>query len=256
MDSMVKSITLALSLIAVAALPGTADHRLPPDVSVENLPYNARFTFVRLRFTPAYWGPGPYMWGLDLKWNHDYPRAGVHLEKMLENLTNLGTNQGVENVFALDDPELFKYPWAYMCEVGFWTLTDSEAQGLRDYLLKGGFLVVDDLVLNHLENFKIQMHRVLPDARLIEIGSNDPFMDDFFHIDPSKYVHPYYPSLRPVYYGIYEDNDPGKRMMVLVNYNNDIGEYWEWSDTDYAPIELSNEAYKLGINEVIYGYTH
>jgi hypothetical protein len=253
---MVKSLALAFSVVAVAALPGAADHGLPPEVSYRNLPYNGRFTFVRLRFTPSYWRPGDFMWGLDLKWNHDYPRAGTHLSKMLQNLTLLDANQGGENILALDDPELSKYPWAYMCEVGYWTLTDGETEGLRDYLLKGGFLVIDDFVMDHWDNFDVQIHRVLPHAKLIEIDPSDPIFDVFFQIDTSKYQHPYYPELRPVYYGIYEDNDPKKRMMVLVNYNNDIGEYWEWSDTDYAPIALSNEAYKLGVNDVIYGLTH
>jgi len=249
-----RSLIFALALTAVAALPGSADHE-PPDVPYENVPYNGRFTFIRLKFTPSYWGPGDYMWGLDLKWNHDYPRAGAHLSTILENLTTMDPNP-TENILAMDDPELFKYPWAYLCEVGFWTLTESETRGLREYLLKGGFLVVDDFVLHHWDNFEVQMHRVLPGARFIEIDPSDPIFDTFFKIDTSKYIHPYYPELRPVYYGIYEDNDPNKRIMVLVNYNNDIGEYWEWSDSGLVPIALSNEAYKLGINDVIYGLTH
>ena len=159
-----KRLTLALSLVAITAFPEAADHRLPPEISYRNRPYDGGFTFVRLRFNPSYWGPGDFMWGLDLKWNHDYPRAGVHLEKMLQNLTTVDANQGVENVLTLDDPALFDYPWAYLCEVGFWTLADSEIKGLRDYLLKGGFLVIDDFVMGQWENFDVQIHRVLPNA--------------------------------------------------------------------------------------------
>ncbi len=61
---------------------------------------------------------------------------------------------------------------------------------------------------------------------------------------------------RSTYQGIFEDNDPKKRLMAIANYNGDIGEFWEWSDTGYAPIDLSNEAYKVGVNYMIYGLTH
>ncbi len=249
-----KSFLLTFAVGALAALDSTADHR-PPEVPYQNVPYNGRFTFARLRFTPSWWGPGDFMWGLDLKWNHDYARAETHLMKILRELTTMEPNTET-NILAMDDPELFRYPWAYLCEVGFWTLTDAEARGLRNYLLKGGFLVVDDFVSDHWINFETQMQKVMPEARLIPVDPRDPIFDCFFHIDASKYVHPYYPQVRPIYYGIYEHNDPTQRLMAIVNYNNDVGEYWEWSDQGWVPIELSNEAYKLGVNYVIYGQTH
>ena len=58
------------------------------------------------------------------------------------------------------------------------------------------------------------------------------------------------------FYGVYEDNDPNARLMLVANYNNDIGEYWEYSDTGWLPIDLSNEAYKFGVNYVLYAMTH
>ena len=74
-------------------------------------------------------------------------------------------------------------------------------------------------------------------------------------IDPLKVIPPYGPR-NPQWYGIFEDNDPTKRLMVVFNFNNDIAEYWEYSDQGYYPIELSNEAYKLGVNYIVYGHTH
>ena len=79
--------------------------------------------------------------------------------------------------------------------------------------------------------------------------------DSFFRIDPLKVIPPYGPQ-NPQWYGIFEDNDPTKRLMVVFNFNNDIAEYWEYSDQGYYPIELSNEAYKLGVNYIVYGHTH
>ena len=247
---------LAVALV-LAAVPLSASFVDAPDVPYTNVSYNGRFTFVRLRFTPSYWGPGPYRWGLDLKWNHDYPRGETHFTKIVDELTYVGPNRHGGNILAMDDPELFKYPWAYLCEVGFWTLTEPETVGLRAYLQKGGFLVVDDFMESlQWDNFETQMRKVLPDARLVELDVSHPIFDSFFHIETLEFEHPNFPEIKPVYYGIFEDNDPGKRLMVIANYNHDIGEYWEWSDEDWIPIELSNEAYKLGVNYVIYGMTH
>ena len=247
---------VVLAVLAGAALPVLASRSDVPDVPYENFPYNGRFTFVRLSFEPMYWGRGPYAWGLDLKWNHDYPRGERHFTKILEELTYMKPNRGGGNIISLDDPDLFKYPWAYMCEPGFLTLTDEEAESIRTYLLKGGFLVLDDFILHHWTNFEKQMYRILPEGRLVKLDVSDPVFDSFFHIDSLDFPHPGDSRLMGEFYGIYEDNDPHKRLMVLANYNMDIGDYWEWSDTGWIPIELSNEAYKLGVNYVIYGLTH
>ncbi len=249
--------TWAPALLAVAAVVSSADGFDPPSVEYTNIPYNGRFTFARVRFRPSDWGPGRYMWGLDLKWNHDYPRAEAHFMKMLLALTTLDPNQDGGNIVALDDPELFKYPVAYMCEPGFWTLDDKEAAGLRAFLLKGGFLIVDDFVGPHWPNFADQMKRVLPHHRLVDLDASHPVFDSFFSVgDPRAFPHPYFRWAVPNYLGVFEDDDPARRLMVIVNYNQDVSEYWEWSDTNFAPIDLNNEAYKLGVDYVIYGMTH
>jgi hypothetical protein len=80
--------------------------------------------------------------------------------------------------------------------------------------------------------------------------------DSFFRVDVRTFHHPYFRGFPATVLGVFEDNDPRKRLMVVVNYNQDLSEYWEWSDTDWVPIELSNEAYKFGVDYVIYGMTH
>lgn len=237
----------------VSLLAGRAD---VPDVPYENFDYNGRFTFARLRFEPWLWGRGRYAWGLDLKWNHDYPRGESHFMKILSELTYIEPNMGGGNIIALDDPELFKYPWAYLCEPGYLMLSDEEAANLRTYLFKGGFLVIDDFILHDWANFEAMMYKVLPEFKIVRLDVSHPIFDSFFHIDSLEFPHPGDPHLIGEFYGIFEDNDPSKRLMVLVNYNMDVGDYWEWSDTGWIPIELSNEAYKLGVNYVIYGMTH
>jgi uncharacterized protein DUF4159 len=245
-----------VALVVLGGLPAAADLGRPPGVTYENLPYDGRFTFNRLRFTPAYWGPGNYAWGLDLKWNHDYPRADVHLERILQATTSIDVAVDGSNILALDDPELFRHPVAYLCEPGFWALTDAEASGLRAYLQKGGFVIVDDFRGRHWDAFVEGLRRALPDARLVPLEAANPVFDAFFRIDPYALGHPYGAPGPPAYYGVFEDNDPSRRLMLVANYNNDIAEYWEWSDTGFVPIDLSNEAYKLGVNYVVYGMSH
>ena len=217
--------------------------------ALPNTRYDGKFTFVRLRYVPRFGRT------FDQPWSHDYPRAEFHFGKILSEVSFTRTYLGGGNILTLDDPELFKYPIAYMSEPGFWTLTPQEAEGLRSYLAKGGFVIFDDFEGNHWYNFEEQIRVVLPDARLVRLDVSHPIFDSFFRIESLDLTHPYFGSPSE-FYGIFEDNDPAKRLMVIANYNNDVAEYWEFSDTDFAPIELTNEAYKLGVNYVIYAMTH
>jgi hypothetical protein len=142
-----------------------------------------------------------------------------------------------------------------MSEPGFWTLSDKEAEGLRAYLHKGGFVIFDDFRGWDLDNFQAQIRRALPESRLVELDATHPIFHSFFEINSLEFVQ-YYDRGKPVFYGIFEDNDPKKRLMVIANYNNDLGEYWEFSDTGFVPIDLSNEAYKYAVNYMIYAMTH
>jgi hypothetical protein len=244
-----------------APVAGQAFDFEAPEVEYQNLPYNGAFTFARVQFQPSRWGPGRYAWGLDLKWNHDYPRADERLPEILSEVTGIDANLGGSNIVQVGDPELFDYPWAYMCEVGFLTLTESEVENLRNYLLKGGFMVIDDFVgPYHWYNFEDQMNRVLPGMRFIPIDDRHPIFHAFFDLDDLSFGGGQYRGFNgggsPRYYGLFEDNDPSKRMMMIVNFDNDIGEYWEFSDSPYLTIDLTNDAFKLGVNYVIYSTLH
>jgi hypothetical protein len=103
-------------------------------------------------------------------------------------------------------------------------------------------------------NFDEKMRRVLPEARLVPLDASHPIFDAFYRIESLEFRSPY-GFQRPMFYGIYEDNDPTRRLLVIANFNNDIAEYWEFSGTGFYPVDLSNEAYKRGINYVIYGMT-
>jgi len=256
-------IAAALLLIAATAFAqrgfgGFSDFggRFVPFRIEPNAHYDGRFTFVRVRYEMGMGYGGRMRRGLDLKWNHDYPRAEAHFTKILKEITTIDPNVGTGNIVALDDPDLFRYPVAYVCEPGFLTLNDEETAALRAYLLKGGFMIVDDFAGRQWSNFAAQMARVLPRHRLIEVDNSHAVFDSFFRVeDPRAFPHPYF-RVPSNYFGVFEDNDPNKRLMMIVNYNQDVSEYWEWSDTSYMPIDLNNEAYKLGVDYVIYGMTH
>ena len=221
------------------------------ETPLPNVPYDGRFIFVRVKFTA---GLNNFRGGRDLKWDHDYPRAERHFTKILEELTTIQPRVDASNILALDDPELFKFPVAYLCEPGFWQPTDKEVAGVRAYLQKGGLLILDDFVGNQIFNLENQLRRVLPSARMIPLTKEHPLFDSFYRIESLDYTHPYFgqPS---VFFGVFEDNDPTKRLLMIINYNNDIGEYWEFSDTGLFAIDLSNDAYKIGVNYIVYALT-
>ena len=219
-----------------------------------DIDYDGRFTFVRLRwqsggrFARGFWSSA---------WDHDYPRGEQNLSAILRELTYLDIRTDGSRILTLDDPELFKYPIAFMWEPGFWNLTDVEAESFRAYLLKGGFAVFEDFDgAEQWANFEAQMRRILPDARFVKLDNAERIFHSFFDIQNiDAIVHPM-SRIRPTYYGVFEGNDPSKRLMVVANYDNDVPEYWEWSGQGLFPFDASNEAYKLGVNYLIYGLTH
>ena len=215
-----------------------------------NVDYGEQFTFVRLRYNGGGGrgrnGPG---------WYHDYPRAERNFAKILKEITYLRPYMGGSNILTLDDPELSKYPIAYMSEPGFWSMNPAEVEGLRNYVLKGGFLIFDDFGdWGDLENLERQMQIAFPDLQAVRLDASHPIFNSFFKIEHPE-QHESYRGFAE-YYGYFEDNDPNKRLMVIANHQADIGEYWEFSDTGFLPIALSNEAYKLGVNYVMYAMTH
>ena len=261
-------VLLAGVLIAAAGIAGAAASRTmtpqrfggggrqPSGPALQargNTPYDGQFVFIRLRYETGYgFGRrnGP-------PWSHDYPRGEMHFMKIMEDVTYLRPRTDGSNILALDDPELFKYPVAYMAEPGFWSLTDTEAAGFRAYLQKGGFVIFDDFRGYDWNNLQVQMARVLPDWHWVRIDSGqEAIWHSFFEIPNPLALAPPYGGLPASYWGIYEYNDPTKRLVAIANVNNDISEYWEWSDTGYAPVDISNEAYKYGVNYLIYGLTH
>lgn len=151
------------------------------------IPYNGKFTFTRLMYGGRYGRRG------GSSWSHDYPNADLNIPEILEFMTSISVTTGASNVFTLDDPRLFQFPLLYISEPGFWTITDSEARNLRDYVLKGGFLIFDDFERDQLYNMVAQVERALPGFELIEIGPDHEIFDSFFLVENIYIPHPLVP---------------------------------------------------------------
>jgi hypothetical protein len=197
----------------------------PPGASV---PYDGRFTMVRLWY-PHH--PG---------WSFDYPDMERNITLILSDLTAVRARTDGSHILRMDDPELMKYPIAY--------------------LSKGGFLIVDDF---HFEEewrvFEAAMRKVLPDARIDRLTAAHPIFNSFFSIESLDVPYPGRLGERGLmgeFYGIHQDNDSSRRLTVVINYNMDIGDYMEHSARGFYAVDPTNEAFKFGVNYIIYGLTH
>ena len=182
--------------------------------------------------------------------------------KLVREISILRPHVEQTTVVALDDPNLFRYPVAYMAEPDFWTMNDKEAAALRAYILKGGFIIFDDFRDNFRDgfagwaNFAEQMKRVMPEGKFVDMDPRDPIFHSFFDIPSFDIVRQYYDRGKPVFRGMYEKNDPHKRLLMIINFNTDVSNYWEFSATGFRPVDESNQAYKLGVNYIMYALTH
>ena len=232
--------------------------RAPAPVEA-NAPYDGRFTFVRLHYQTA---PGGYWYQGQPAWSHGYPVAERNMMKIMDAVSTLDPHVKEVNTLSLEDPELFKYPVVYIIEVGWWEMTDREAVALRTYLNKGGFVIVDDFKLpggiggGGWDHFAANMARVLPQAEFLDLDVSHPIFHQFFDIESFDIIPQAYNAGRPVFRGLFRDNDPSAPMQMLVNYNTDISQFWEWSERGFRSIDETNEAYKLGVNAILYGLMH
>jgi hypothetical protein len=224
-----------------------------------NLPYDGRFAFVRISYETL---PGGYWYRGQPAWSHGYPTSEQQLMRIMDAVTSLVSHADRTNTLTLDDPEIFRHPVLYLIEPSWWRITDAEAENLRAYLDKGGFVIVDDFKTEAWmggrgwAQFADNMARVDPDARFEDLDVSHAIFHQFFDIDSVDIFPQAYNAGRPVFRGLFEDNDPARPLRMFVAYNTDISQFWEWSDRGLRPVTDTNEAYKLGVNAVMYGLLH
>ena len=216
------------------------------------VPYDGNLVFTRLFYNS---GLGGFGFG-GAAWSHDYPAADKNLGAILDYISHVRVRLDGTNILDLDDPEIFDNPILYVWEPGFWAIEASEAQRLREYLLKGGFVIFDDFEgPDHWDNMVRQMKRALPDHEFVKIDESHSIFHSFYQFSKIDVPHPSV-NVTPGYWAMYENNDPGGRMIALANHNNDIAEYWEWSAEGLYSQDRTGDAYRLGVNYYVYAMTH
>jgi hypothetical protein len=221
------------------------------------------WTFARIRYTSwntdgfraRYWSD---------PWAIDGPAAEQNLSRRLRSVTAIKVNDPI--VLTLDDPELWAHPWIYFVEPGNLSLKDTEVPILREFLLRGGSATFDDF---HgpieWDHFEREMKRVFPDRRIVELEPSHPLFSCFYKLD----AYPQIPGLGSFFNGRtwekggFEPHlrailDDSGRPMVLINWNTDMGDGWEWSNAEEYPgyVRFTAEAYRMMINEIVYSLTH
>jgi hypothetical protein len=264
----------ALLLIAVAALAQRGRFQAPADEDTEAPPHPAEYHFLRLEYTdlPQYHRGFGYSSRSGVGsgwWLVDWPAADNHFSTGIQRLTRVDT--GDPRHFCLTDDRIFEYPWIYATQTGWWGLSSREIERLREYLLRGGFLVVDDFWgAEQWEIFRETMDRVLPNHPIVDIAESDFVMHVLYDIEEKdltaipgsrhlrrgpggtvEIVLP--PGAQPAWRAIYDDKD---RMVVAVNFNTDVGDAWEFADVPYYPEAMTSLAYRYGINYLVYSMTH
>jgi len=201
-------------------------------------------------------------WG----WATDYPGADCKFMGGVQRLTGIRVHPH-PNVITIMDDELFKFPYVYAVEVGGMYLSDEEAARLREYLLRGGFLHVDDFwgYRPEAQNFEEQIRKVFPDRPLELLPLNHEIFHTVFDIDEVIQIPnmgngcsggPTWERADMTAPGIYGISDDRGRVMVVVTHNSDLGDAWEYMDLPCYPAKYSGQAYRLGINFMIYAMTH
>jgi len=196
-------------------------------------------------------------------WLTDWPDAEVHLMDGVRRLTRIDAAVDNSRISIMDDA-LFDTPWLYAVEVGGWFLSAQETARLRDYLLRGGFLMVDDFHgSQEWEGFMESMRRVFPDRPVVDIPIKDSVFHLLYDLDNTVQIPGIGAASRGMTYerdgttphwrGIYDDQG---RLMVVINFNMDLGDAWEHADVpDYA-LTYTARAYKYAINYMLYAMTH
>jgi hypothetical protein len=240
-----KRLLLVLSILALSVLsllPAVASFDSDP-------PRDAEFTYARIRYhmTPE------SVFVREVPWHHDYPYGDETFPSFLKEVSRIYTDSKAYQIVDIDSPDLFKYPFAYLCEPGYLDLNDKDTKNLREYLERGGFLMIDDFRgPAHLQNLVYQLKKVFPNRNIVPLDVSHPIFNSFYNIDSLNMAPPY--GRGPVEFLGLED-DRG-RLMMVIDYNNDLSELWEWLDQGTLPLQDAAQSLKLGTDYAMYSLTH
>ena len=236
------------------------------DDNTANPDQKDEFTFARLRYSTRYGYDGGGFGGFGFRgggWSEDYPKGDRQFVQALTRLTRIDARPEQE-VVDPDSDDLFNWPWIYAVNVQTWDFTPDEAKRMREYLLKGGFLMVDNFHgVADWESFMIGMRKVFPDRPVEDLGVKVEIFHVLYDLD-QRYQVPGFQYMRtgrtyekdgfiPEWKAIRDDDG---RVMVAICHNMHLGDAWEHADDPAYPEHLASFAYRMGINYIIYPMTH
>jgi Domain of unknown function (DUF4159) len=186
-------------------------------------------------------------------WSHNYPESEIHLNEFVERTTRVDAHPDAYRLLELGSPEIFEYPFAFVSEPGEMEMTEQEVVNLREYLNRGGFILIDDFDGDHMNNLREEMHRVFPDRNFERLTADNPLLDIIFAVDDLTSMAPYVAGGEPVYYGLV--NDRGE-IAIVACHNNDLANFWEWYGLPQYPLKPATDAFRIGANIVVHAFTH
>ena len=270
---MKHTLLIAGSIVAAAlfVLPGLAE--MEPEVTPEfyftRLVYGNGFrpaVTPRLDFRCADLAAGEGGTRFGGGWGTDFPASDCKFMWGIQRLSNIRVYDKTPHLVTAMDPKLFSYPYLYIVSPNRMDLHRQEAEKLREYLLRGGFLHVDDFWgLEQRRVVEEEMYKIFPDRRMVKLSLDHEVFHTFFDIDTVMQI----PNVNngcsggrtweqrseidPMIFGISDDNG---RLMVLITYNSDLGDAWEWMDLGCYPQKYTGQAYRMGLNFMIYAMSH
>lgn len=263
------AVALATLLIAGASLAAASSLKTKPRARPQVKPFEITYNPVTRRnefyFTRAIYSDGSYRRRGNGAWATDWPKADIQFLSVLRRLAREIDANPQDNAVPLSDPNLRRFPFVYAVEVGNMALTDVEVASLRNYLLAGGFLFVDDFWGTYeWENFADNIRRVLPEYTIVDLPLTHPLFNTYYEIAQIEQVPnigngcrggPYYErdGYDPMIKAIFDQNE---RMMVLISFNSDMGDAWEWMEQACYPLKMSTYAYEFAVNTIIYSMSH
>jgi hypothetical protein len=211
--------------------------------SQKNEPPPTEFVFARWEYSSGNDG-----------WSHDYPDAEEHINQLIHDATKIETEKMSYRVVSMASDEIFKYPFGYLSEPGQMRLNEEEIKHFREFVDRGGFVMLDDFDgPRQFAVMKQNIDRVFPDRQMYRMTDDHAILNTYYKIDSLYVESPYNVGAPAEFYGI--NNSQGE-LAVIICANNDIGDFWEWLDSPMYPLRPSAEGVKMGINFVLYAMTH
>jgi hypothetical protein len=205
-------------------------------------------------FIAARWHFGTNGWFGHRGWSHNYPASDQNLNTFLDRTTLVDVDAMSYRIVELGSDEVFQYPFAYVSEPGEMALTDQEVVNLREFVNRGGFVLMDDFDGDEqLNNMRSQVRRAFPDRDFVPIALDHQLFRVNYLLDDLAGMAEFVPGGRITYFAMF--NDRGE-IAILAGHNNDLANFWEWYDQPGMPLKPAADAFRLGSNAVIYSMTH